>query len=152
MKIVRSKRALQNKKKRCAAAIVEAALVLPIFFMVILGIVEFGRAMMVSQLLTNSAREGVRLAIVSGTTNSECETAIKDFLTSNLGITNADITVTITVTPANGNPDPSNNVANANTRDLCSIQVLVAFDKVSFAPPTYLTSQNLIGQCAARHE
>jgi Flp pilus assembly protein TadG len=46
--------------------LVEMALVLPVFMMVLLGIVEFGRAMMVSQLLANASREGARLAIVEG--------------------------------------------------------------------------------------
>jgi len=156
MKAIRRRPSLPNRpnatRRRSGAAIVEAAITLPIFFLVILGIVEFGRAMMVSQLLTNGAREGARLAIVDGSSNSECETAVKDFLTSTLGVTDEDITVQITVTPATGNPDPGDEVANARTRDLCSIHVELNFDKVSFAPATFLKSRNLVGQCAMRHE
>jgi len=47
-----------KRHRRRGAAAVEMALVLPIFFTVVLGIIEFGRAMMVSQLMATSAREG----------------------------------------------------------------------------------------------
>lgn len=39
------------------------ALVLPIFFLVVGGIIEFGRAFMISQVLQNAAREGCRKAV-----------------------------------------------------------------------------------------
>lgn len=41
-------------------AVVETALVLPLVFMLLLGILEFGRILMIQQALTNAAREGVR--------------------------------------------------------------------------------------------
>ena len=36
------------------------ALVLPIFTMLVFGIIEFGRGFMIMQLVTNAAREGCR--------------------------------------------------------------------------------------------
>ena len=51
------KQLMNRRHDRRGAALVEMALVLPIFFGVVLGIVEFGRAMMVSQMVTNAARE-----------------------------------------------------------------------------------------------
>src|SRR5512134_4022081 len=93
---------------RRGAALVETALVLPIFFMVVLGIIEFGRAMMVAQLLNNGAREGARLAIMTGSTNTEVDTAVRNFVASSVGVDPAKLTVTITVTPYPGNPDPGN--------------------------------------------
>ena len=46
---------------------VEMAVVAPLFFMLILGIIEFGRAFMVSEMMINASREAVRLAIIPGT-------------------------------------------------------------------------------------
>lgn len=143
---------LHRQQKRRGAAIVETAVTLPIFVLVVFGIVEFGRAMMVSQLLTNAAREGARKAVLTGSTNSEVETVVKDFLVSTLGISSGDITVTITITPEPGNPDPGNQLSSANTRDLCDIQVQVPFDKVSLTPGQFLMGKNLVGQCAMRRE
>jgi Flp pilus assembly protein TadG len=141
-----------SRNDRRGAAMVETALVLPIFFMIVLGIVEFGRAMMVAQLLTNGAREGARLAIMPDATNASVETAVLDFVESSVGVPRGNVTVTITVTPAAGNPDPGNNLANARKRDLCNIQVSVPFADVDYLPGEYLADRNLIGQCAMRRE
>ena len=130
----------------------ETALVLPIFFMIILGIIEFGRAMMVAQLLTNGAREGARLAVMADATNTNVETAVLDFVESSVGVPRGNVSVTITVTPATGNPDPANNLAVANKRDLCTVLVSVPFADVDYLPGEYLADRNLIGQCAMRRE
>jgi Flp pilus assembly protein TadG len=131
---------------------VETALVLPIFFMIILGIIEFGRAMMVAQLLTNGAREGARLAIMANATNADVEDAVLDFVEASVGVPRNKVTVTITVTAATGNPDPANILASATKRDLCSVQVQVPFSDVDYLPGQYLADRNLIGQCAMRRE
>ena len=68
------------QSERRGAATVEMALVLPVFFMVMLGIVEVGRAFMVSQLLTNAAREGSRVAIMTNSTNTEVTNTITDIV------------------------------------------------------------------------
>lgn len=137
---------------RRGAALVETAFTLPVFFLVVLGIVEFGRAMMVSQIVTNGAREGARLAILDGSSNTEVEQAVRDFLQQALAVDPGSVTVTITVTPAPNNPSPGNEVANAQMRDLCAVRVEVPFDDVSFIKSKYLTDKNLVGYCAMRHE
>ncbi|MCT1433984.1 pilus assembly protein, partial [Dietzia maris] len=43
------------------AAAVEFALVLPILLLLVLGILEFGRAYHVQTILSNAARDGVRV-------------------------------------------------------------------------------------------
>ncbi|MGE3315220.1 MAG: TadE/TadG family type IV pilus assembly protein [Planctomycetaceae bacterium] len=141
-----------KRNQRRGAVIVEMALTLPLFFMVVLGIVEFGRAMMVSQLLTNAAREGARLAILSGNTNEDVENAVTEFLELSANIDAGVVTVNISITPAAGNPDPGGQIANAQSRDLCSISVQVPFDEVSYIRADYLAGKSLVGTCAMRHE
>lgn len=46
-------------------ALVEFALVVPIFLLLLLGIVEFARAWNIHQVLTDAAREGARRAVVA---------------------------------------------------------------------------------------
>lgn len=46
-------------------SVVEFALVLPLLLLILFGITEFGRAWMTVNILTSSAREGARLAIVT---------------------------------------------------------------------------------------
>jgi Flp pilus assembly protein TadG len=137
---------------RRGAAMVETAVVLPIFFMIVLGIVEFGRAMMVAQLLTNGAREGARLAVLPDATNANVETAVLDFVEASVGVPRSKVTVTITVTPAAGNPNPADVLANARKRDLCNVKVDVGFADVDYIPGKFLADRKLLGQCAMRRE
>lgn len=131
---------------------VETALVLPLFFMLVLGIIEFGRALMVAQLLNNGARDGVRAAVMDGSTNTEVQTAVLDFVEDAVGVERSKFSVSITVTPAPGNPDPGNDVSLAEKRDLIDVTVTVPFGDVSYLPGSYLSGVNLQGQCAMRHE
>lgn len=142
----------KNPSRRRGAAMVEMAFVLPIFFMVVLGIIEFGRAMMVSQLVTNAAREATRLGIIDGSTNATVTTWVKDFLVGSINVPAADVTVTITVTAAAGNPNPANEIGSSKPRDLVTIKVAVPFDKVSYIPGTYLKGKTLSATSAMRHE
>ena len=144
----------QNNHARRGAAMVEMALVLPLFLMLVLGIIEFGRAMMIANLVTNAAREGARMAVLDGSTNTAVSSAVVTFLQSaaGRGISSADISVTITVVAAAGNPDPANNVANATSRDLITVNVQLPFNKVALIPGDYLKGKQLMGQSAMRHE
>jgi Flp pilus assembly protein TadG len=54
-----------GKTSERGAAAVEFALLMPILIMIILGIMEFGRAYSVQMSLTNAAREGVRSVAIS---------------------------------------------------------------------------------------
>lgn len=55
-----------QRHHRRAQALVEFALVAPIFFLMLFGIIDFGRYVYYVQILNNAAREGARYAIVHG--------------------------------------------------------------------------------------
>ena len=137
---------------RSGAAVVEMAMILPVFCMLVLGIVEFGRGFMVCQLLNDAAREGARSAILAGSTNAAVTADAKAFMVDTVKCAANDVTVTITITEAPGNPAVSNVLANARKRDLCKVKVSVPFSKVSFIPGNYLQTSNLSGMSAMRHE
>src|SRR5437870_8685697 len=79
-------------------AIVESAIILPVFFLLLFGVFEASRFMNTQQVLTNAAREGARLAVTPLTrTNTlpstgEITTRVNDFLGS-ASITGATVTV-----------------------------------------------------------
>lgn len=54
-----------RRRTDTGAAAVELALVLPVLFLVVAGIVDLGRVMYTQVMLTNAAREGARVAITS---------------------------------------------------------------------------------------
>lgn len=143
---------LRPRIARRGAALVEMALVLPVFMMVLLGIIEFGRALWVANMVTNAAREATRMAVLDGSTNADVTQTAKDFLASTLSVGGTDVSVAIAITPADGNPNPAGECANANTRDLIDITITVPFDKVSLIPGDYLAGKNLVGRSAMRHE
>jgi Flp pilus assembly protein TadG len=131
---------------------VEMALVMPVFVMIALGIIEFGRALWVANMVTNAAREATRSAVLDGSTNTSVTQAARDFLTSTLNVASGDVGVTITITPDAGNPDPGNECANSNTRDLIEVAIAIPFNKVALVPGDYLSGKTLSGRAAMRHE
>lgn len=64
-------------------SLVEFAILLPVLMAIVLGIFEFGRAWNVYQVLTNTAREGARLAVIPTSTEQDVRDVIE------LGLTNA---------------------------------------------------------------
>lgn len=142
-----------NHHRRGVSA-VEFALVTPLFLALVLGIVEFGRAMMVGQLVTNAAREGARMAILSGSSNAQVEAAVTDNLQRTLGIAEnaTGVLVHFTVDPDVGHPDAGDEVANALSRDNCTVEVRVSQELVKYSRLTYLASSDYVARSTMRHE
>ena len=84
----------QTANRRRGTAVVEFAVVAPILFLIILGMIEMARGYMVEHLLTNGARIGARAAIIEGTSSSGIETAVTNYLDDS-GITGATVTVQV---------------------------------------------------------
>ncbi len=103
----------------------EFALVAPVFFLLIFGMIEFGRMVMVQQVLTNASREGARVAVLDGVTASEVETTVTDFLGS-AGISGAAVTI--------DPPEPS----EAEYGEPVTVTVQVPFNQVSWLPAPLL--------------
>lgn len=136
---------------RRGAVTVEMALVLPIFTMLVFGIIEFGRGFMIMQLVTNAAREGCRRAIIDGSTNTDVTNYIQTFMQTSGNIATANTTVT--VTPAAGNPaNPTSNLATCASRDLVNVKVQTPFTAVQLITAKYLSGKALKGEASMRHE
>jgi Flp pilus assembly protein TadG len=63
------------------AALVEAAMIMPLILLISVGIFEFGRAYQTSQVLTNAAREGARLAVLEGRTDADVRARVNRYVT-----------------------------------------------------------------------
>jgi Flp pilus assembly protein TadG len=114
-------------KSRRGAAAVEFALVAPIFlFAIILPMVEFGRAMMVSNSLAAAAQAGCRTGVLPGGNDTAISAAVTNNLTAQ-AIQNAN-PVVVKVNGA---------VANASTAkqgDSISVTVSVPYSNVTWLP------------------
>ena len=86
-----------SKTKERGAVAVEFALLAPVLVMILLGIMEFGRAYNVQISLSSAAREGVRVMAINNSA-SAARTAVKNATTS-LQPALADSNITISPTP-----------------------------------------------------
>jgi Flp pilus assembly protein TadG len=62
------------------AALLEAAVTIPILLLISAGIFEFGRAYQTWQVLTNAAREGARVAVLPAPTPTGVEQRVRDYM------------------------------------------------------------------------
>jgi len=125
---------------------VEMALVLPLFILLAFSITEFGRAMMASQLVTNAARDGARLAAIDGSTNQQVQDAVLEFLERSLGPSSSTATVSIEV---NG---VLNEVANSSPGDMCTVTVSLPYSDITLTRAQFLENSKIVGHCAMRRE
>jgi Flp pilus assembly protein TadG len=84
-------RLFRDRPHRRGQTIVEFALILPIFILVLVGIVDFGRAVYASSTIQNAARQAVRVAIVDQNVTVIETEAIEHAVA--LGIDGADVDV-----------------------------------------------------------
>ena len=73
----------RRARKQKGAAVVELAIVSPVVFLLIFAIIEFGRMIMVQQVLTNASREGARRAILEQSTATSVIAHVNNYLASN---------------------------------------------------------------------
>ena len=130
MKYLPSRKPASRTGARRGAAVVEFAVVVPILIVLVFGMIEFGRLMMVEQILTNAARVGAREGSLPGTGTSDVTTAVNNYMT-NSGLSGQTTTVS---------PDPS----TANPGDAITVTVSIPFNNVSWLPvPMWLGGKTL---------
>jgi len=76
------------------AQIIEAALVLPLLLLVVLGILDFGVLFWRFESVTNAAREGARVAILPGYSSTDVENRVQQYLTD-AGLAGTPVTTVV---------------------------------------------------------
>lgn len=69
-----------GKKRRWAGATVEMAVVTPLLLTMLFGIIEYGWAFTVRQALVTAAREGARTAALPGSTDTDIQNRVSQYL------------------------------------------------------------------------
>ena len=128
------------RRNRRAAAAVEFAVVAPVFLLLVFGMIEYGRMVMVYQVLTNASREGARVAVLDGATTATVTSQVNSYLTS-ASISGATVTVA---------PNPP---SGAQYGDPVTVTVSIPFSQVSWLPsPMYLGGTTLTTATVMRRE
>jgi Flp pilus assembly protein TadG len=131
---------MNRRNIRRGASVVEFAIVAPIFFMVVLGIIEFGRMAMVQQVITNAAREGARVGILDGATLKTVDDKVRQYLTAS-AIKGGKVNVV---------PDPP---SSAGYDEPVTVTVSIPFDDVSWLPaPFFIKNKVLNAEAVMRRE
>ncbi|MFO0912904.1 MAG: TadE/TadG family type IV pilus assembly protein [Pirellulales bacterium] len=120
---------------------VEFAIVAPLFIMLVFGIMEFGRMVMVQQVLANAVREGARVAVLDGATATSITTSVNRSLNM-ASVPNAIVTVS-----------PSN-PSTAALGDPITVTARLTYGQVSWLPaPMYVSREHsLQASCVMRRE
>jgi len=86
------------RRRRGGRTLVETALVCNLMMVILLAVFEYGRLIMIKQLIDNAAWEGVRMAVVSTdtyppTTTAQIVTAVNGYLGSQPSLSSLNIQV-----------------------------------------------------------
>jgi Flp pilus assembly protein TadG len=84
------KRRLSSQR---GTALLETALVLPLVLLVATSIFEFGRAYQTWQVLTNASREAARIAVLPGTTDTDIQNRVQQYLNAGQLVGTASVAV-----------------------------------------------------------
>ena len=117
-------------------AAVEAALLLPVAVIMMLGTWEVGRMVEVSQVLNNAVREGGRSASTGQYTNSQVQQTVVNYL-KNAGLPYASATVTVSDLTS-----PGTDCTTATELDQIQVAVSIPFTTVRWSPATLITNSS----------
>jgi Flp pilus assembly protein TadG len=130
------------RSRRRGSALVEMAVLLPLFITIIAVQIESARMAMVTQVLTTAAREGCRRAVLHNFDLSDVNAQV-DNVISGAGIPSNSITRTVTCPD-----DPSLNWQTAPGGTAIRVTLVLDYSRVSWFPipsyfslPTSITSQ-----------
>ncbi len=147
---------------RRGTAAVEAAVVLPVYFLLLLGIVEFGHAQMVVNLLQSSCRAGARMGSTTGPTTAQVQSRMKEVLGSGVNANKVTIYVkdassldhsgTWPTTDAGVNALPTLELSSAEDRQMFVVRASVPYNSIAIVPMPFLKNYTLSAQCFMRHE
>jgi Flp pilus assembly protein TadG len=119
---------------------VEFAAIAPVFFLMVLGMIEFGRAMMVQALMTNAAQQGARAGALDGAVASDVTNAVNNYLTAG-GISGATTTCS---------PNPPSSALPGHD---VTATVTIPYTSVSWLPaPRFLQTTTLRATALVQRE
>jgi Flp pilus assembly protein TadG len=71
---------MKRIRNQRGAALLETAITIPLVLAICVAIFEFGRAYQTWQVLTNAAREGARVAVLSDSTDAQVTSAVRNYM------------------------------------------------------------------------
>lgn len=140
----------RGQRGRRGQAVVEFALILPVFMLMLFGAIEFGRAYYTLHLLTNAAREGARTGMLPEKLEADVTSTVNDFLQdAGLG---GSWSSSVTVKDSGGETR-AGGLADAVEGDRIHVVVTHDFHVLTGRIiPGFSGTVQLSGRCVFRHE
>lgn len=162
MQICRRRRKAESPDSRSGATLVEMAVVLPVFFTLVFGFIEFGHVFMTIHVLNGAAKQAARSGVGDNSTTAKVEAKANSILSSLLGST-TDFTVEVLDGSIFDDPDvdasainysslPEIDLSQAEPRQLFIVRVSVPYNEIAILGPEWLKDVNLRGLSVMRHE
>ena len=132
----RSRRPL-NRRRKGAAAIEFALVAIPFLFLTF-TMVEFGRYVMIYQILTDASREGARRAVVESATPDDVEERVQNLLDES----------TLSVATVDVSPD---DFSDLWLGDPVTVTVTVSYGDVSWISPIWIAGSPTLSATSTMH-
>ncbi|MEZ6132570.1 MAG: pilus assembly protein [Planctomycetaceae bacterium] len=159
------KRSTQQSKStaRTGTAIVETAVVLPIFFVILFGFIEFGHCFMTIHTMNSAARRAARAGVGDTGTTTAVTTLAHTILDQAIDADHENVVIWVKDASAFDDPtvDPDSidyeslpdvELANLESRSLFLVRIQVPYSEIGILGPRWVTSLNLFGQSVMRKE
>ncbi|MGI9515597.1 MAG: TadE/TadG family type IV pilus assembly protein [Pirellulaceae bacterium] len=124
----------------------EMAIVLPILLMLLLGIIEMGRVMMINQMATNACREGCRRAIVPGATDAQITSIVNGYLDA------AGISATGREVKLMNSAGDEVSLATINSHETVTIEVRAPYSANTWGFTAIMGGKALVSRSTMRRE
>jgi hypothetical protein len=142
----RKRSASLGENRRRGAAVAEFAFVAPILVLVLMGMIELCRGIMVKVTLSDAARKGCRTGIQRDKANADIVTDCTNIMTDN-GFDSSKFSpgskgnIIITVTDPNGNS--LSDCLDAPSGSKVSVQVTIPVSSTTWVPQMFLPNGSL---------
>jgi Flp pilus assembly protein TadG len=128
----------RKARHRSGASAVEMALIAPVFVALVLGQIETSRLGMVAQLLTTAAREGCRVAVITGATQNSVQNRINAVL-------NGSGVAVGTVTPTCPSPYTWNTAPGGTP---ITVSLSIPYSQVSWLGAPFFLTNTIVNAAA----
>ena len=135
---------------------------MPVFFMFVFAIIEFGHATMINNVLKNACRTAARWGSATGASTAEVEQYARDRMGGALDPQMVNIQIKDASQFDDGGDAPTTDrdfrsmpdieLKNAEPRQMFMVRATIPYSEVSLVPQPWLRNVTLSGQTFTRHE
>lgn len=146
---------------RGGATAVEVALTLPIFGILLAGLMEFSHFFMVVHTLNGAARKGAHYGSYQGVTNAQVTSQVQSIVNAAFPSSKATISISdgsvfdnsnFNATTTNYNTLPNVDLTQCQTGANFIVQISVPYNNVALLPPWWIKGATVTGRAVMRHE